>query len=92
MTRLIVETENSWAMGKIKGAISIEIGLLLKAVEKTESKISDCENRYGNLANRESLYGKIDDMELLEWEGESETLQKLRQKLNSLEEINFEYK
>ncbi|MBI5748698.1 MAG: hypothetical protein HZA00_06180, partial [Nitrospinae bacterium] len=49
------------------------------------------ESKYGKL-DRESLYGKIDDLELIEWEGEMETLERLLKKLNSLEEITFEYK
>lgn len=39
-----------------------------------------------------SLYGKIDDMELIEWEGELETLQRIQKRLKSLEEIVFEYR
>ncbi|MEW6378215.1 MAG: hypothetical protein AB1611_01275 [bacterium] len=41
--------------------------------------------------DRDSLYGKVDDMELLEWEGELETLKRLKEKWKSLEEITFEY-
>ena len=42
-------------------------------------------------ANTENLTGKIftvsiDDMELIEWEGECETLQRIQKKLKSLEE------
>jgi hypothetical protein len=91
MAKLIIETDNQWTREKIRSTINTEIGLLKKAVEKTQDRLRDFENRYGKL-HRESLYGKIDDMELLEWEGEIETLQRLQQKLKSLEEITFEYK
>ena len=53
--------------------------------------MKDFEAKYGKL-NRSSLYGKVNDMELLEWEGELETLERLNKKLRSLEEITFEYK
>lgn len=91
MAKLIIETDNHWTRGKIRSAINTEIGLLKKAVEKTQDRLRDFENRYGKM-HRELLYGRIDDMELLEWEGEIETLQRLQQKLKSLEEITFEYK
>ena len=91
MTRLIIETDDTWAREKIKDAIYIEIDLLRKIVNKIQHKLRDFEGKYGKL-NRESLYGKIDDLELIEWEGEIETLERLQKKLKSLEEITFEYK
>ncbi len=39
----------------------------------------------------DSLYGHVDDMELLEWEGEIETIDRLQKKLTFLEQIAFEY-
>ena len=62
-----------------------------KINQKTLGKVKDFEAKYGKL-NRSSLYGKVNDMELLEWEGELETLERLNKKLRSLEEITFEYK
>ena len=91
MTRLIVETDNDWTKKKIKGAIHVEIDLLSKAVQRTQNKLQEFENKYGKF-NRDSLYGKVDDMALLEWEGEIETLKRLEEKLKSLEEITFEYR
>ncbi len=91
MTRLIVETDNDWTKKKIKGAIHTEIELLKKAVQRTQSKLHDFDNKYGKY-DRDILYGKVNDMELIEWEGELETLKRLQEKLKSLEEITFEYK
>ncbi len=91
MTRLVVETDNDWTKKKIRGAILTEIELLRKSIQKTLGKVKDFEAKYGKL-NRSSLYGKVSDMELLEWEGELETLERLNKKLRSLEEITFEYK
>jgi len=91
MTRLVVETDDAWTKKKIEIAIHTEIELLRKAIQKTESKVKDFETQYGKL-DRISLYGKVNDMELLEWEGEIETLERLNKKLKSLEEITFEYK
>ena len=91
MTRLIIETDNNWTREKIKDSIHAEISLFRKTTDKLQHKLKDFENRYGKL-DRKSLYGKIDDMELIEWEGEIETLERLQKKLRSLEEIIFEYK
>ncbi len=91
MTKLVIETDDSWTKEKIRDSIYKEISLLKKAVNRIQSKLEHFENKYGKL-DRESLYGKLDDMELIEWEGEIETLEKLQKKLNSLEEITFEYK
>ena len=91
MTRLIIETDDKWTREKIRLAIDTEIYLLKKALDKVKEKIKEFEIKYGEL-DRESLYGKIDDMELIEWEGEIETLQRIQKRLKSLEEIVFEYR
>ncbi|HBI23592.1 MAG: hypothetical protein A2Y48_10495 [Nitrospirae bacterium RIFCSPLOW2_12_42_9] len=91
MTRLIIETDDKWTREKIRLAIDTEIYLLKKALDKVKEKIKEFEIKYGEL-DRESLYGKIDDMELIEWEGETETLQRIQKRLKSLEEIVFEYR
>ncbi len=91
MTKLTLETDNEWTKKKIEGAIHIEIELLKKAVQRTQSKLQEFENMHGRF-DRDSLYGKVDDMELIEWEGELETLKRLQEKVKSLEEITFEYK
>ena len=91
MTRLIIETDDKWTRDKIKLAIDTEIYLLKKTIDKIQEKIKTFESKYGEL-NRGNLYGKIDDMELIEWEGELETLQRIQKRLKSLEEIVFEYR
>ncbi|RJQ48014.1 MAG: hypothetical protein C4538_04465 [Nitrospiraceae bacterium] len=91
MTRLIIETDDNWTREKIKVAISTEAKLLRKTADRIQNKIWEFENKYGKM-DRENLYGKVNDMELLEWEAEIETLQKVQARLKSLEEIIFEYK
>lgn len=91
MTKLIIETDDNWTREKIKLAIGTEIYLLKKTADKIQNKIKGFEDKYGML-EREKLYGKIDDMELIEWEGEIESLQRVQVKLKSLEEIIFEYR
>jgi len=91
MTKLIVETDNEWTKRKIKDAIHIETEILKRAIDRTQGKLRDFETKYGEF-NRDLLYGKVDDMELIEWEGELETREKLNKRLKSLEEITFEYR
>lgn len=91
MTKLIIETDDNWTRERIKIAIDSEVHVLRKTVEKIRNKITGFEKQYGSL-DREKLYGKIRDMELVEWEGEIETLKRVERKLKSLEEINFEYR
>lgn len=91
MTKLIIETNDEWTKRKIKDAIHIETELLRKVIQRIQSKLKNFEGNYGKL-DRESLYGKVDDMVLLEWEGEIETVERLKEKLKYFEEITFEYK
>jgi len=65
MTKLTIETDDNWTKEKIKFAINTEAHLLRKTADKIQNKISD-------------FYGKVNDMELLEWEGEVETLQRVQ--------------
>ena len=91
MTKLIIETDDAWTREKIKFAIDTEIHLLKKTVDKINRKILGFEHAYGQL-DRDKLYGKVDDMILVEWEGETETLRRVQGRLRSLEEISFEYR
>lgn len=91
MTKLVLETDDAWTKQKIEGAIHTEIELLKKVVQKTKTKVESFECRYGRF-DRNFLYGNVDDMALIEWEGEIETLERLEKKLKSLEDIIFEYK
>jgi len=91
MTRLIIETDDTWTRDKIKFAIDTEVHVLRKTAERVQKKILNFERQFGPL-DREKLYGLVEDMELVEWEGEVETLKRLTLRLKSLEEINFEYR
>jgi len=74
---------------KVKDAIQREAEILKQAIYRIQKKLKDFETQYGSL-DRNSFYGKIDDMVLLEWEGELETLERLQKKWEFLEEITIE--
>ncbi len=89
MTRIIVEKNDGWTLKKIQSWVDLETVILKKEIGNIENKIKTFENRYGNVA-RDDLYGQVDDMDLLEWEGEIETMKRLREKLTRLDRIVFE--
>ena len=89
MTRLIVQSDNQWAKKKIRSALEKERMLLKRAIQRTQIKLEVFEQKYGKL-DGQSQHGKIDDMVLLEWEGEVESMLRLKEKLKSFEEITFE--
>ena len=85
MTKLKLETDNNWAKRKIKTVLNTEKELIKRAINKSQVKLDDFEKKIGKL-DRENLYGKVDDMELIEWEGEIETVERLERNLSSIEE------
>jgi hypothetical protein len=89
MTRVIIETDHLAIRQRIHAALHTEHTVLQRQIFRTQQKIQHFEQQYGPL-HREQLYGQVDDLELLEWEGELETLAKLRQNLQSFEEMTFE--
>lgn len=91
MTRIIVEKNDGWTLKKIQSWVDLETAILKKEIGNVENKLKTFENRYGNVA-RDSLYGRVDDMDLIEWEGEIETMNRLREKLSCLDRIVFENK
>jgi hypothetical protein len=64
-------------MRKIQSLVGLETKILEKQLMNIQSKVADFESRYKKL-DRDSLYGQVDDMELLEWEGEIETIDRLQ--------------
>jgi len=90
MTKVIAQDNDLWALKKIQALVGLEADLLKKQISGIQDKIAAFETRYGKL-DREIMYGQVDDMELIEWEGELETLERLHNKLSRLEGIGFEY-
>lgn len=85
MTRFIIESDNIWTGRRIRHALYVEQQLLKRLMLRTQKKLDAFERAY-RVLDRDRLYGQVDDMELLEWEGEIETLEKLRTHLQSLSE------
>ncbi len=90
MTRVIAQDNDLWALRKIQALVGLETGILKKQIGDVQKKIRGFEDRYGKF-DSEKMYGQVDDMELIEWEGEIETLERLRSKLTRLEDVGFGY-
>jgi hypothetical protein len=90
MTKVISQHNDLWTLRKIQSLVGMESILLKKQIEAVERKIHFFEERHGKFIE-EGMHGQVDDMELIEWEGEIETLERLRKKLARLENVNFEY-
>jgi predicted nucleic acid-binding Zn-ribbon protein len=90
MTKIIMQNSELWTFKKIQSLVGLETELLKKQVRNIQNRIAAFEHRYGK-ADRDSLYGQVDDMELIEWEGEIETMNRMQKKLTSLEQIAYEY-
>lgn len=90
MTKVISQHNDLWTLRKIQSLVGMEAILLKKQIEAIESKIHFFEKRYGKFIG-EGMHGQVDDMELVEWEGEMATLERLQKKLARLENVNFEY-
>ena len=87
MTKVISQHSDLWTLRKIQSLVGMEAILLKKQIEAVESKIHE---RHGKFSGQ-GLHGQLDDMELVEWEGEMATLERLQKKLARLEDVNFEY-
>jgi hypothetical protein len=59
------------------------------SIGQVEANVAAFERKFWT-PDRTSLFGKVDDMQSIEWEGEEETLARLRPKLQRLEEIQVE--
>jgi len=90
MTKVIVQNSETWTLRKIQSLVNLETTFLKKQLMNIKNKLSVFKDRYGT-DDRDALYGQVDDMELIEWEGEVETMNRLQKKLASLEQIVFEY-
>ncbi|MBT3368392.1 MAG: hypothetical protein HN416_14665 [Nitrospina sp.] len=90
MTRVIIETSDQAIAERIGVMMQNEVYLLRKTAQNVRAKIRDFEEKYGLSKTMGRLYGKVDDMKLIEWEGELETLARLEKKLAAFEDVRVE--
>lgn len=89
MAKTIITLKDDLSLAVIQHAIEREERLLTLAINQVEEKLAAFEARFGT-RDRQSLFGTVDDMNLIEWEGEEDTLVRLRQRLQRLKEIQVE--
>lgn len=89
MSKAIITLKDDLSVAVVQQALERETRLLALAIAQAEAKVAAFEARFGT-SDRRGLYGTVDDMELIEWEGEEETLLHLRQRLQRLKELQVE--
>ncbi len=89
MPKEVITLRDSLSQTVLQHAMEREKRVLVLSIGQVEAKIAAFEAKYG-ACDAKSLYGKVDDMELIEWEGEQETLVRLRAQLQRLEEIQVD--
>lgn len=84
MSRIIIEAEQPELLaGLLRGAIAHQIHLIQIGLRKTEKRLADFEHKYGMDTARfyqqcnQGILG--DELDYMEWAGEYETLQRLRE-------------
>jgi hypothetical protein len=89
MATEVITLKDALSRTVLQQAIERERRALNLSVAVVSAKLEAFEKKYGAL-DRDALYGKADDLELIEWEGEQETLARLRARLERLEGIRIE--
>lgn len=89
MSKAIITLKDDLSLAVLRQAIEREERLLGLAIDQAEAKVAAFEARFGT-RDRKSLFGTVDDMDLIEWEGEEETLVRLRPRLQRLKELQVE--
>ncbi len=89
MSKAIITLKDDLSLAVLRQAIEREERLLGLAIDQAEAKVAAFEARFGT-RERKSLFGTVDDMDLIEWEGEEETLLRLRPRLQRLKELQVE--
>lgn len=89
MPQEVITVTDPLALTVLQQAVEREKRLLRLSIAQTESKIAVFEAQFG-ARGRTDLFGKVDEMILIEWEGEEDTLGRLRPRLQRLEELRIE--
>jgi len=75
----------------VNAALKTEMDGLLLGIRRTETKVREFEEKHGtnpeDMSKKKSSEINGGEMELLEWEGEVETLRRLKRKLQVLREV-----
>ncbi len=91
MASLTIEAKNvEETIHLIQSALLKEAAFLRLGIEKTEARMTHFEEKYGcSLQVLKSSAREIDDFDWVEWEGETEVLRRLREKLKQIDELKI---
>ena len=84
----IQTTDTEAAIRLIRSGLLKEAAFLRLGIEKTTGRIAHFEEKYGgSIQELASSITQIDDIDVLEWEGETEVLRRLDKKLKQIDEL-----
>ena len=84
----IQTTDTEAAIRLIRSGLLKEAAFLRLGIEKTTGRIAHFEEQYGgSIQELASSITLIDDIDVLEWEGETEVLRRLDKKLKQIDEL-----
>ena len=91
MASLTIQAVNVEAVRHIiESALSKETALLQTGLEKTKARITHFEQRHNCSLQELMASGReIDDIDLVEWEGETEILRHLNDRLKQIDELEI---
>lgn len=95
MTEITLRSSHEYALRDlVAGALGNEARLLQAGIQRTEERLRSFEQKYG-YATSEFLQKYADDeldesLDLIDWLGEARLLERLRQKLVVLQDIQIE--
>jgi hypothetical protein len=94
MEQLVLKSQHGYPLRElVEGALTNEARLLQAGIERTETRLREFEARH-HLSTQEFLRRYENDefaetLELTEWIGEARLLERMRQKLIVLQDIQF---
>lgn len=93
MSQVILRSQSAEPLLPLVNAVlKAEMDSILLGIQRTEAKIKKFEEKHGmrteDMSKKKSSEINGGEMELLEWEGEVETLRRLKRKLQALTEID----
>ena len=91
MASLTIQAENVETIRHIiESALSKETAILQIGMEKTKARLANFERQYNcSLQELMASCREIDDIDLVEWEGETEILRHLNDRLKQIDELEI---
>ncbi len=88
VNKLILSTDEEALRYIVENALDREKRITQMALARTEERLRSFEERFGDMEKARLL--DVDELEIIEWEGELLTYQRLKERLAKLENLQLE--